>query len=430
MLKAYKKTAKANSRMNFLAGLLLSGLLIANSHAANFQLEKRQSISLEFKQFTHSSPSIDHNQDGSLIWQGNYRLSWQNDRGQLANELTIAPIIRYNSQDNERSKVDFKSLSWTQVKPNWELRAGIRTISWRTTEAVNLVDIINQADASANIDDEDKLGQAMVNWVWLNDYFSFELLALPFFRERIFPGDEARLRGSYTIDTDRPEYASNAENKRIDAAMRFVLLLDQWEIAVSHFSGTSREPILFVPDQQHTELRPYYPVIEQTGLQLEYAADNWLWKLEAISRNGFTLPTQFLLESQIAMPSRYSAATAGFELALPALFNPDYDYSLLAEYLWDERRDEALANDVFIGLRIGFNDLQSSELLLGSIMDLDRQELLTFIEHSYRNNNNGKIDLTVRLFDAPGDTSSRKQETDFFELHNDDYIALSYTQYF
>ena len=89
-----------------------------------------------------------------------------------------------------------------------------------------------------------------------------------------------------------------------------------------------------------------------------------------------------------------------------------------------------LANDLFIGLRIGFNDLQGSELLLGSIIDLDRQEYLNFIEHSHRNNSNGKIDLTVRLFDAPGSALSREQETDFFELHNDDYIALSYTQYF
>lgn len=430
MLKGFKKTAKVNRRVTIFTGLLLFGFTISNTYAAKFQLEKRQSIGLEFKQFAHSSPSIDHNQDGSLIWQGNYGLSWQNDRGQLANELTIAPIIRYNSQDHERSKVDFKSLSWTKVETNWELRTGIRTISWRTTEAVNLVDIINQADASADIDDEDKLGQAMVNWVWLNDHFSFELLALPFFRERIFPGDDARLRGVYSIDTDHPEYASKAENKRLDAAMRFVLLLDQWEIAISHFSGTSREPILFLADPQHAELRPFYPVIEQTGLQIEYATDNCLWKLEAITRNGFTLPSQFLSGLPSAMPSRYSAAVAGFEVSLPPLFNPDYDYSLLTEYLWDQRRGEALANDLFIGLRIGFNDLQGSELLLGSIIDLDRQEYLTFIEHSYRNNSNGKIDLTVRLFDAPGSASSRELETDFFELHNDDYIALSYTQYF
>ena len=108
----------------------------------------------------------------------------------------------------------------------------------------------------------------MVNWVRLNDHFSFELLALPFFRERIFPGDDARLRGVYSIDTDHAEYASKAKDNRLDAAMRFVLLLDQWEVAISHFSGTSREPILFLADPQLAELRPFYPVIEQTGLQL------------------------------------------------------------------------------------------------------------------------------------------------------------------
>ena len=185
------------------------------------------------------------------------------------------------------------------------------------------MDIINQKDASADIDDEDKLGQAMINWVWLNDYFSFELLALPVFRERIFPGDDARLRGVYSIDTDHAEYASKAKDNRLDAAMRFVLLLDQWEVAISHFSGTSREPILFLADPQLAELRPFYPVIEQTGLQLEYATDNWLWKLEAISRNGFTLPSQLLSGLPSAMPSRYSAAIAGFEVSFCLLYTSD-----------------------------------------------------------------------------------------------------------
>ena len=430
MLNRGKQTAEANAWLKLVAGLLISSCCINGSQAAKSELEKRQSISLEFKQFANSSVMIDHNQDGSLIWQGNYRLSWHNHRDQLTDELTIAPILRYNSQDRERSKVDFKSLSWTHVQPNWELRTGIRTTSWRTTEAVNLVDIINQADASADIDDEDKLGQAMVNWVWLNDHFSFELLALPFFRERIFPGDEARLRGRYTINSDHAEYQSKAKSNRVDAALRLVLLLDQWEIAISHFSGTSRKPILFLADPQKTALTPYYPVIDQTGLQLEYAGDNWLWKLEAISRAGFTLPAEFLLGSEGSMLSRYGSAVVGFEVSLPPLFNTDYDYSLLTEYLWDERRGEALANDVFIGVRIGFNDLQGSELLFGSIMDLDRQEYLSFIEYSYRNNSNGKIDLTIRLFDAPGDASTRKLKTDFFDLHNDDYMALSYTQYF
>tara|TARA_B100000767_G_scaffold269436_2_gene291273 strand:+ start:4283 stop:5569 length:1287 start_codon:yes stop_codon:yes gene_type:complete len=411
----------------FLLSVFAIGVLNANTSSAASAIETRQSISVEFKQFINSSATIDHDNDGSLSWQGNYRKSWQNNQGQLTNELTIAPILRYNSQDNQRSKVDFKSLNWNYIQPNWELRTGIRTISWRTTEAVNLVDIINQADASANVDDEDKLGQAMLNWIWLNDTFSFELLALPFFRERIFPGDEARLRGSYTINTDRSEYESSAGSNRIDAAMRLVILHDQWEVAISHFSGTSREPILFSSHSQ--ELTPFYPIIEQTGLQLEYAAENWLWKLEAISRGGFNLPAELMLASGQQL-HRYSSAALGFEVTLPPLFNSNFDYSLLAEYLWDQRRNTSLANDAFIGLRIGFNDVQGSEFLFGSIIDLDRQEYLTFIEHSYRNNSNGKIDLTVRLFDAPGNALSRAAETDFFELHNDDYVALSYTQYF
>ena len=61
------KSCQGKSKYDHFHGLLLCGFDISNTYAAKFQLEKRQSIGLGFKQFAHSNPSIDHNQDGSLI---------------------------------------------------------------------------------------------------------------------------------------------------------------------------------------------------------------------------------------------------------------------------------------------------------------------------------------------------------------------------
>lgn len=420
----------------FLASLLLAAILAtanlsAPAYGKTIDKEIRQELSLEFRQFAAPSSYVDHNQDGSFTWQGRYSYSWLDNKGRLKNNITLVPFIRYNTQDNERSRFDLQSLSWTYINNNWELRSGIRTVSWRTTESIHLVDIINQSDLTGDVDGEDKLGQSMINLVWSGESASLELFALPGFRERIFPGKHARLRSSLAFSTDNIRYQSGAEELRTDAALRLTLLPGNWELAVSHFSGTSREP-LFLLDGSLSKptLTPYHPVIEQTGLEVQYASGDWLWKFEGVSRAGFKLPNDLQALATQNDYRRYEAAAAGFEFTWSGLGETGYDLGVLTEYLWDKRRDELFANDIFIGVRLGLNDIQSTELLLGSIADLHHEEYLSFIEFSYRTSDSGRIDLTARLFDAAGDKLSRNRDSDLVELHNDDYLSLSYTHYF
>lgn len=429
-------TQAQNPRRLFLTASLMTNLvatafLSSTACAREKESEVRQELAIEFRQFAEPSSYVDHNQDGSLTWQGRYSYSWFNDSGRLKHNITLVPFIRYNTQDPERSRFDLQSLSWTYIKNNWELRSGIRTVSWRTTESIHLVDIINQSDLTGDVDGEDKLGQTMLNLVWSGESASLELFVLPGSRERIFPGSDARLRSKLRFSPDNVRYQSGAEELRTDTALRLTLLPGNWEIAVSHFSGTSREP-LFLLDGSLTNptLNPYYPVIEQTGLEVQYASGDWLWKFEAVSRAGFKLAGD--LQALAAQPdrNRYEAAAAGFEFTWSGLGQTGYDLGVLTEYLWDKRRDELFANDVFVGVRLGLNDIQSTELLVGSIADLHHEEYLSFIELSRRTANSGKIDLTARLFDAAGDIRSRNRDADFVELHNDNYLSLSYTHYF
>lgn len=424
----------------FIGSILSSSYGLANTQSesknASPEIEIRQEMTAEFRQFTMPSNYVDHNQDGSLSWQGRYSASWLDAKGRLKNNITLVPFIRYNSQDPERSRFDLQSLSWTHINNNWELRSGIRVVSWRTTESIHLVDIINQTDLTGDVDGEDKLGQSMINLVWSGEWANVELFALPVFRERIFPGKDARLRSSLAFTPDNVIYESGAEELRTDAAIRTTLLLGNWEVAISHFSGTSREPLFLIDSfsvnnaaDQNT-LTPYYPVIEQSGLEVQYAAGDWLWKFEGISRAGFDLPNSLQARAAQNDFSRYESAAAGFEFTWSGLGETGYDLGILAEYLWDQRRDDIFANDLFIGVRLGLNDIQSTELLCGSIADLNHEEYLSFIEFSRRTSDSGRLDLTARLFDAAGDALSRANDSDFFELHDDDYISLSYTHYF
>lgn len=384
--------------------------------------EFNQEITLEFRQFAEPSVAADHNQDGSLSWQGRYVKQWRNAQGNLTDELSIVPFIRYNSNDPERSRFDLQAASWTAIRGDWEIRSGIRSITWQTTESIHLVDIVNQTDLTGDVDGEDKLGQTMINLLWRRDWGNIELFVLPGFRERIFPGSRARLRGNTVIENDDARYESSAEELHTDIAIRTTLFLADWEVAFSHFAGTSREPLLLF---KNNRLLPFYPVIDQTGIELQYAAGDWLWKIESISRSGFHTN-----DSVNTQAGRYEAAAAGFEFTWSGLGETGYDFGLLAEYLWDERRYQAFANDIFVGVRIGLNDIQGTEILFGDIADFDQKEHLTFIELSRRIGQTGKLDLTVRLFDGAEPSAEPELNINFSELDNDDYLSLSYTHFF
>ena len=96
------------------------------------------------------------------------------------------------------------------------------------------------------------------NWGLIDFY------ALLGFRERTFSGYDGRLRQPMIVDTDRPHYLSAAKNKRMDFAFRWSNYFDQLEVAISHFSGTSREPRFILSNENLKELVPLYEVIDQT----------------------------------------------------------------------------------------------------------------------------------------------------------------------
>ena len=385
----------------------------ASAGTSSTETSWRQEIAFEARQFAQSSRVVNHNQDTSLSWSAHYEVTEDN------RSFTFVPYAIINSQDDERSRFDIQSLSWTWHQRRWEFRGGIRTVTWQTTEAEHLVDILNQNDFTGDIDREDKLGQPMLNWVYKPDWGTLELFVLPSFRERLFPGERTRLRGPLEFSTDDAAYESSAEELRTDVAVRSTILLGDAEIAISHFSGTSREPILRLVDNQ---LGSYYPVIDQTGLEWQYAAGDWLWKLEAISRSGFN-------DESNAGFDRYEAAVGGFEFTWSGLGESGYDLGILAEYLWASRREEPLSDDVFIGVRLGLNDLESTDLLAGAIVDTDHSEYLAFAEFSRRIAEVGRIDITARAIGSPRSRFTRISDSQFIELHRDDYLTVEYTHF-
>ena len=361
----------------------------------------------------------------SLSAQLDYYRTWDKER----QSLTFAPYIRYDAEDSERSHFDVRELFWSQVGNDWDLHVGVRQVFWGVTEFHHLVDILNQTDLVENIDGEDKLGQPMVHLSLVRDWGILDIFALPGFRERTFPGQDGRLRTVPMVDGDHPIYESGARNTRVDGAIRWSHNLGPFEFGIYHFTGTSREPQL-VPwglTSGEIVLRPRYPVIDQTGLEALAVLGDWVLKLEVITRSGFG--------------PRYAAFNVGFEKTLVGVMGTRTDLGLVAEYMFDDRDDEAFntvfEHDLAFGTRWSMNDIADTQALLGVVWDVKTEEYFFSMEASRRLGETWTLLLEGRVFGGADEPDSNALLQSLFDADNktaslqrDDFIQLELTKYF
>lgn len=330
--------------------------------------------------------------------------------------ITVVPFARWDADDDERTHVDLRKAHWLRFGDDWDLVVGIDKVFWGVTESRHLVDIINQTDGVEDIDNEDKLGQPMINLTLQRDWGALGVFVLPGLRERTFPDEGARLSGPLPVLEDDATYESGAEQAHVDFALRWSHVIGDWDIGLAHFHGTGREPRLLrgLDSGGNPALIPRYDQIDQTGLDAQFTGDATLWKFEAITRGG--------------QGDRFFAAVGGFEHTLFGVFDSSTDIGFLAEYLYDGRDDDApftaADNDLFLGSRLTLNDPQDTTLLAGAFVDLDTQAVLVSIEAERRLGEDWKLELEGRAFvDVPADDV-------FAGIRDDDFLTLRLTRFF
>lgn len=350
------------------------------------------------------------------------------DRRQL---LTFEGFLRVDAADPDRTHADVRVLSWEYVANRWELRVGLRRVYWGVTESQHLVDIINQTDLIESPDGEDKLGQPMVNFAWISDFGTVDAFVMPFFRERTFPGSRGRLRFQPRVETDDALFDGGRDNDRVDLGLRWAHSVGSWDLGVSHFYGTSRDPRFMIGIDPSPALLPVYDVIHQTGLDAQLTTDAWLLKLESILRSG--------------QGETFGGLTGGFEYTLGGIFGSVTDLGLLVEYSWDSRGEAVLGgdpldvsvevppdplgfsvfqNDLFVGSRLALNDTESTSLLGGAAIDLDTGSILLILETSRRIADDWTMEIEARAFGGadPGEP--------LYSLRRDDYLRVAVSRYF
>lgn len=158
---------------------------------------------------------------------------------------------------------------------------------------------------------------------------------------------------------------------------------------------------------------PYYSIITQGGVDLQYTKGAWLWKFEGITRSG--------------QGKTFAALVGGFEYTLYQVFR-SADIGLLFEYLYDGRDEDAPAtvfdDDLFVGTRLVLNDTQDTQALVGAILDRNHGSTALSVELERRIGVDWKIEIESRHFL----NTSQHDVLDAFG--SDDYTSVRFSWFF
>jgi hypothetical protein len=348
----------------------------------------------------------------SAVVSPEFRYEWHEG----SDRITIIPFYRYDADDENRTHWDLREANWQHFRGPWTWLLGVGKVFWGVTESRHLVDIINQTDLVEDIDEEQKLGQPMINLEHWSEGGTLSLFLLPGFRERTFPANNARLRGPLPISNHDAVYDSGAGDQHLDIALRWTKSVTNWDIGLSGFYGNGREPRL-VPTlvaSGSVFLVPHYDVISQLGVDIQYTQEAWLWKLEAIGRSG--------------QGDDFGAFAGGVEYTFYGIRGTNADIGLLAEYLYDARDDAApptsLDDDVFVGARFTLNDADDTNILVGAIVDPADGETIAFVEAQRRMGERWTLEFELRLL------TNISEDGCLYGFEKDSYMTLRTSWYF
>ena len=379
-----------------------------------FQLSK--GYSLDYKFYGHVQPEISsfingkgkHNQPNekeSVYFNINFISYIQDD---LA-KITINPIARYDHQDNNRTYIDLNRLKYEYFFDNVTFKIGNEIVFWGVNESFHVVDIINQSNITENLAGTKKLGQPMLALSLYEEIGDINLYIMPYFRERIFPGNKGRPRYAVEIDEDAVTYESSKKEKRIDLAIRYSKVIEDFDIGFSHFHGNARDPELNI-NQSTLKLNPYYPILTQTSMDIQATKKSWLYKLEALTAK---------IQSE-----RHVRAAGGFEYTFYGIKDTSQDLGIVAEYLFDDRNSHPFNNEVALAIRWTKNDISSTALLAGANIDLRGNSNQFFCEYEKRLKDDIKLFVDLSM-------NGHIDSNDFtYAFKDDSNLTIKIAKYF
>lgn len=319
--------------------------------------------------------------------------------------LAVEPFVRLHT-DGVNRRVDFRALSWSLARDDWELHLGLREVFWGVTESGNPVDVINQRDPEVGGRGYSKLGQPMVQVTGWLSWCTLDLILMPMVRERTYRGAAGALWTPQPVDDSQPVFQKGSRYFRPAAALRWSRRFAAWDLGVAYLRGTSREP-WFGPGKDRAGrevLIPHYDDVDQLVIDGQLTVGSWLWKLEATTLDPQT--------------GRYVAVVGGLEYAFAEHF------SVYLEYLFDSRGRAATTSfedDLYAGARLL---LPGGAVEVAGYVDRESLNAVMVLSASRRLSEATTLALEGRIFQGRSSLEPGHARRHYNSL------ALTFTRYF
>lgn len=189
----------------------------------------------------------------SLFLRGDYNASIGNLNGRLNAYLNFDP----KNVDRRRYRIDDAYISW--YNDFFETKIGYQQVSWKVVEGISQADLINQIDYELDLFSPMKLSEFCVQGRFFIGSHIIELYYMPSFKQALFPQKGNRydlFAGKYPetnvnnkdIEFDGYKYFGLIKSKMkfgyLQGALRYRLVLGNYDISLFYFEGYRRFPIL------------------------------------------------------------------------------------------------------------------------------------------------------------------------------------------
>jgi len=333
--------------------------------------------------------------------------------------FVFTPFILLDSYDDNRSHLDIREALYSWYGDDWESSVGIGQVFWGVTESKNLVDIINQFDAVYDPLFKTKLGQPLTNLTLIRDSGYYELFILPYFRERTSPGKKGRLRGDPEFSKGGTKFEGGSQWTP-ELAVRWSNSFNDYDLSMHSFFGYSRAPsidVMIVDGQLKYE--PNYQRVRQIGGTVQKTSEATLYKMEWLAKDG--------QKDANFRRGGYFSTVFGFEHTLYKAIDEGGDLGFLMEYNFDSRRsrsNDSLQDDIFIAARITLNDPDDTQMLFGSILDLDGDGQMYQVDFGKRLNDSLTFGVKGAVY------QNGRYNSNLYILRQDSWVEINLKQYF
>jgi hypothetical protein len=333
--------------------------------------------------------------------------------------FVLRPFVLLDSQDVSRSHFDIREALYSWYGDDWESSIGVGQVFWGVTESKNLVDVINQFDAVYDPLYKTKLGQPLVNLTLIRDSGYYEFFILPYFRERTSPGKKGRLRLDPEFSKDSTKFEGGSKWTP-ETAIRWSNNFGDYDISIHSFLGYERSPSIDIQlVEGKIKFEPNYQRIRQLGGTIQKTSEATLYKLEWLVKDGQK-------DANYRRGGSF-ASVLGFEHTFYKAIGISGDVGLLMEYSFDSRKSrstDTLQDDIFVAARFTLNDAEDTQMLFGSILDLDGDGQMYQVDFGRRLNDSLTFGIKGAIY------QNGKYNSNLYILRQDSWIEINFKQYF